>query len=298
MLTWDDLKDEFQQIAGIAASSTDDTLGQELMNYYYQKLVRAGNFNFAEYEQDITTVAATYKHTLSPRYGKMKSVAYIDGTNIRPLSEVITWDEWRTIRSGTPSAEPTHFIIVKGASGNVQSQIWLWPTPSVSAKTIQVVYNQHVKNLSASNYATGTITVTNGDATITGSGTTFTAAMAGRAIKLPDGYWYDIASYTSATSLEIAMNYEGSTSAGESYTIAEVPLIPEAFQLGIVDGALSTWWRKKRQYEDAAYHLSLWKDIIADVKADQQNKTTQQVFRDNDMEIRHPNQYPGPISVG
>lgn len=296
MLTWDDLKDEFQQTAGIDSGSTDDTLGQELMNYYYHKLVRAGNFNFAEYEQDITTVADTYKHTLSPRYGRMKSVAYVDGTNIRPLHEVTSWEQWRTIRSGTPSAEPTHFIVVKGASGPVQSQLWLWPTPSVSDKTIRVIYNRRVKNLSADNYTTGTITATNDSTTVVVSGTTFTAAMAGRAIQLPDDLWYDVASVTDSTNLEVASAYDGTTTAGASYIVGDVPLVPEDFQLGIVDGALSTWWRKKRQYEDAAYHLSLWKDILAEIKADQQNKTTQQVFRDDDYEIRHPNNYPGPIS--
>lgn len=73
------------------------------------------------------------------------------------------------------------------------------------------------------NYSTGTITVTNGDATITGSGTvwnTATNAEVGEYIQLPDSKWYKIASIASDTSLEIELSYQGSTLAGQSYVIS------------------------------------------------------------------------------
>lgn len=74
-----------------------------------------------------------------------------------------------------------------------------------------------------SNYTTGTITVTNGDATVTGSGTswaTSTNADTNEYIKLPDGKWYKIASIASNTSLEIEVSYQGATLSGQSYTIS------------------------------------------------------------------------------
>lgn len=77
-----------------------------------------------------------------------------------------------------------------------------------------------------SNYSTGTISVTNGDSTVTGSGTswsTATNAAVGEYIQLPDGKWYKIASIASNTSLEIEMGstgYQGSTLSGQSYVIS------------------------------------------------------------------------------
>lgn len=69
-------------------------------------------------------------------------------------------------------------------------------------------------------YKTGTITVNNGSAAITGSGTAWIANAAnGEAIYLPDGKFYEIASVNSDTSLTLAGNYTGTSLAGQSYTI-------------------------------------------------------------------------------
>lgn len=72
---------------------------------------------------------------------------------------------------------------------------------------------------------TGTISVTNGDATVTGSGTAFVtdAVRAGDVIWItpdsghPDSYPID--SVTSATALELAIPYKGATDTGLSYVV-------------------------------------------------------------------------------
>lgn len=87
---------------------------------------------------------------------------------------------------------------------------------------------QKYRGSTNANYTTGTISVTNGDATVTGSSTvwnTATNAAVGEYIKLPDGKWYKIASIASDTSLEIEITdaqggYQGSTLAGQTYTIS------------------------------------------------------------------------------
>lgn len=74
-----------------------------------------------------------------------------------------------------------------------------------------------------SNYSTGTITVTNASATITGSGTswaTTTNAEVGEYIQLPDSKWYKITAIASNTSLTIELAYQGSTLAGQNYVIS------------------------------------------------------------------------------
>lgn len=82
---------------------------------------------------------------------------------------------------------------------------------------------QKYRGSTNSNYTTGTISVTNGSAAITGSGTswaTSTNAETGEYIKLPDGKWYRIESIASNTSLTIEVNYQGSTLSGQTYTIS------------------------------------------------------------------------------
>lgn len=73
------------------------------------------------------------------------------------------------------------------------------------------------------NYSTGTITVTNGSETITGSGTswnTTTNAIAGEYIQLPDSKWYKIVTIAGNTSLVIERTYQGTTLAGQTYVIS------------------------------------------------------------------------------
>jgi hypothetical protein len=82
---------------------------------------------------------------------------------------------------------------------------------------------QKYRGSTNANYSTGTISVTNGSSTVTGSGTswnTTTNAEAGEYIKLPDGKWYKISSIGSNTSITIEVSYQGSTLSGQSYTIS------------------------------------------------------------------------------
>lgn len=82
---------------------------------------------------------------------------------------------------------------------------------------------QKYRGSTNANYTTGTLTATNASATVTGSGTswnTITNAIAGEYIKLPDGKWYKITAIASDTSLTIERTYQGSTLAGQTYTIS------------------------------------------------------------------------------
>jgi hypothetical protein len=69
-------------------------------------------------------------------------------------------------------------------------------------------------------YSTGEVSVTDGDATVTGSGTTFTAAMVGRKIRFNgQAEYYTIATFTSDTALELDQTYSGTSDANATYSI-------------------------------------------------------------------------------
>lgn len=70
-------------------------------------------------------------------------------------------------------------------------------------------------------YRTGTIALTNGSATVNGTGTDFvTNARVGEALVAPDNRIYEIAAVVSTTSLTLARTYLGSTASGQAYSIA------------------------------------------------------------------------------
>lgn len=83
-------------------------------------------------------------------------------------------------------------------------------------------------------YSTGTIAVTQGNRTVTGSGTTWTAAMVGRKLLCPNNEYYKIASFVSTTSLLLTEPYQGTTvSSGGIYQIwkDEYVLYPEVYSI-------------------------------------------------------------------
>ena len=70
-------------------------------------------------------------------------------------------------------------------------------------------------------YRTGTVTVTSADATVVGAGTAFADNVsAGDLFTLQDsGVFYEVASITDDTNLELTANYAGGTEAGQSYIV-------------------------------------------------------------------------------
>jgi hypothetical protein len=71
-------------------------------------------------------------------------------------------------------------------------------------------------------YTAGTATATNGSAAIVGSGTTFTAGMAGKRIRFgTETTFYTILSFTDTTHITLTANYTGTTGAGKTFTVFE-----------------------------------------------------------------------------
>lgn len=86
-------------------------------------------------------------------------------------------------------------------------------------------------------YRTGTVAVTNGSTTVTGTGTAWVAnAIRGQGIILPDGRTYEIAAVVSDTQITLGAAYLGSTASGQPYVILptrgpELALVREITQL-------------------------------------------------------------------
>ncbi|UBM27198.1 phage tail protein [Pseudomonas sp. p1(2021b)] len=72
-------------------------------------------------------------------------------------------------------------------------------------------------------YRTGTVAITAGQTTVTGTGTNFSAnARVGDALLGPDGNWYEVTNIASTTVLSILPAYKGTTISGGTYAITPV----------------------------------------------------------------------------
>jgi hypothetical protein len=85
-------------------------------------------------------------------------------------------------------------------------------------------------------YKTGTVTVTNNSATVTGSGTNFVSgAQVGFGFQGPNGLVYEITAINSSTSLTITPVYGGSTASGQSYSIIPTQGLTAALASDVTD---------------------------------------------------------------
>jgi hypothetical protein len=82
-----------------------------------------------------------------------------------------------------------------------------------------------------SQYSTGTATVTNNSATVTGTNTLWLANVtAGDSFTVAgDGVMYDVASVDSDTQVTLSVNYAGSTASGVVYAIGTGFTVPDSF---------------------------------------------------------------------
>jgi hypothetical protein len=101
---------------------------------------------------------------------------------------------------------------------------------------VLIAWYQPIDMIHGFTYSTGTVTVTNGDATVTGAGgATFGQNLVGSIFSSADGLYYVVDSVTNATTLELTTVYAGGTLAGQAYWTR--PRIPDR-QGAAQDGAI------------------------------------------------------------
>lgn len=210
------------------------SLGDQLANDDYRAICAMRDWPFLERLRTLTTVASQANYALPYDCDQVREVAVIvSGTRYTPR-QVPNQEFWDDLNQTSYTSDiPEYWYSFAGS-------LYLWPTPASSGNTINVTQKSRVIDLSVADYTTGSIlTATNGSTAIVGSATTFTANMVGRYLRIDyangantgDGLWYEIAGYTSATEITLTRAYGGNsiTAGSASYTIGQMPLLPEAF---------------------------------------------------------------------
>src|SRR3990167_5452352 len=168
----------------------------------------------------------------------IENVTVTVGSQKFPMDTVNSQARWNWLNTLTYTGSIPEFIFPR------RDDFGVWPIPS-GVNTITFDYHYRDRNLTTEDYTGGTVAVTLNSITITGTDTTFTAAMVGRWF-LPTtarhGYEYRIASFDSTTQLTLESVYEGDTENGLSYRIGESPEIPEEAHILLSQGVTADWY--------------------------------------------------------
>jgi len=142
-------------------------------------------------------------------------------------------------------------------------------------------------------YSTGSIAVTNGDETVTGTGTLFTTYLkAGNKVQI-NGKWYAIASITDATHFELTKKYQGVTQSGiTDYKAADVPIIPEDFQSWLWKRYCEEFYTKNKDTDKRAIYQQMRLEAFDNLKRFSSSNSTSNVWKNGGVTLRDPYKFP------
>ena len=260
-LSYTDIKNQFLRNIG-QPDSTDTNLLADFntnLNQRYQMIWARLKGYQSQQPKDMSTVVSQQYYHYPEGTSRIEAAVVTIGSVKYPLTTIYSQKQWDTLNALQiqPTAIP-QFIFPR------RDDFGIWPIPQ---GVYTMTFNRHIRmrNLSNEDYTTGTVTMTNGDATVTGSGTTFTKTMEGRWLVITSdadgyGYWYRISTYTSATALELENVWEGATAGTLNYKICDCPEIPEEGHIILVDGVTADYYKGARVDSDKAseFENSFW----------------------------------------
>lgn len=230
MIIWDDAQTISQKLAS-DANATNTTFLNTMMNTGYKDVLAELGRPVTEKTKTTTSVASQRGYQMPQDFNWLKSIKVTVGSTIYTPDEEESQEQWDYRTTQTRSGDVPEAYFVRPRFGFQGTEVQLDPVPSTNGNTITVVYEAIDRDLSQAKYTTGTIAVTNGSATVTGSGTTFSAAMIGRYLQITsatgDGLWYKVTGFSSTTSITLENYYQGTTVSGVTYQIAEAFGLPE-----------------------------------------------------------------------
>lgn len=234
-----------------------------------------------------------------PQYIDRVSSVYVTvGTYNYSPKECPSREAWDKLNMTTFTSDiPTWWFTYDGKLG-------LFPRPSTASNVITVNSKRLARDLTVADYTTGGIlTAVNGSTVITGTGTTWTASMVGRWLRITesdtankgDGYWYQIASYTSATVITLTKPYQGTaiTTGNAAYTIALCSLLPEQYQDLPIYGALRTYFTSVApDATKAQLYEGMYQNMYKTMESDYSVKNQSMVIDDGNggsFDMQNPN---------
>jgi len=291
MLTFQDLYTKYGRLTK-DTSTTAVADGKKRINDSQKSICQSANFTFLDDEMYATSVASQAAYRLPSNYmpNSISTVYVLQGGIKYFPKEIHSTTEFESIAIDTStSSYPEYYCIYN-------DYINFYPLPSDTSWTIYAKFRQMPREMSADDYSTGTITATLNSAAIVGAATTFTSAMINRWIKLPDGIWYQIRTYTNATNISLYKTYEGATTAGASYTIGDCPIIPDGYQDIILYKPLEDYFMMTGEESRSTFYKNLYDMGIRDLKSRYLTRSSNSVFRASENQVINPNDYPVNLS--
>lgn len=264
MGTFQESYEKAQTIAGDESDATLVLLKSDI-NFGAHRFNSALNRYFTRRAKSTDIVEGQQYYQLPPDCIRVIKVRarQTSSSNRYPVRQIRNEMDWDALNTTNQTGNWATYFFQRGSD-----EIGLFPTPSDDITNgLEISYETRDRNLSQSDYSTGTVAITNGSVVVTGTSTVFTQSMVGRVLRIgDDGYTYKISGYTSPTSITLEEPYIGLSDSGKNYKIGESFIFPEEYHDAPVDYALSRFFEMRNNAERAAYHLKRFEMALNDAK--------------------------------
>lgn len=279
MLSYTGQRNHFGDLARDSQSATL-TLADTLINQRRRVVLAARNWWFLEKAFTLVTAASTQFYAIPGQVERLLSAPYITvgGSRYVP-DECPNRETWDRLNESSVVSDFPEFWILYGY------QLGFYPTPASASNTITLNAKQRVVDLSVADYSTGSIvSVANGGTAVVGTGTSWTAGMAGKWLKITSGNaanlgddtWYQISSVTDATHITLNSAYGGTAIAAATspYIIGQMSILPDAYDELPIFLALQVYFTSvDPKPNKATLYASMAKDLYSQMLTDQSNRT-------------------------
>jgi len=255
MITYSQALTTLQQLTGVP--STDTTNSALLIQFWNDSRrtvssIRGGSWAWLEMQKTVETVADQDYVYIPNDMRKVTGVRVVVGSGTSATIylpvELLDLQRWQLVlayRLG--SNQYPYFCYQQG------QKLLFAPIPSETGTDVVLTGRRQIRDVNIADYTTGSIvSVANGGTAVVGTGTSWTTSMAGRYIRITesdtankgDGYWYEVASVGSATTLTLVKPYQGTAIAAgtAAYTLGQITYEPEAYQMAPIYRAVAQWW--------------------------------------------------------
>lgn len=312
MRTYTSYKKDFATFSGNTSTTSNSTnaldnlsWGSEMINDGIRYLATMFYFNEVPYIVPGGTVANQQGYQLPGDFESLMNVTVNVGSILYQPKESPSrrhFDALNVIQFYNDF--PQFFYIFNG-------KLNLYPTPASDGNVITINYKRRVTDLAMEDVtnttSSATVSVTTNTTTVTASGNAFTNWMGISGwIRIPyssvnatngDNKWYQIASVTNATTLELKNPYTGATVIGGNFTIGDVPILPEDYQDLPLYRALRLYYTTRVLDEiKATNYKGMYDEGYALLDAKYGSKTISPVLTDTESPVFNPNLFPRNLS--
>jgi hypothetical protein len=293
MLTLSDLKTEYLD-ATSDDSVTNATRSIRRIAQAERYVTALRDWEFLYKTFTITSTAGTQTYNLPYNMRKIEAVTVVSsGIRYNPV-EVRDTEQWNLLNVYS-SGNISNAVQFYHLSNN--GQISFFPTFASSSLTITITgVRTRRRPMSLLDYTTGTVAVTLGSTTVTGTTTSWTSSnVKPEAFIEIDGVSYEIASLTNSTTLVLSSAYQGSTASGQTYRIGDSPLVPEGFQDIIWIRACKDYFRNKENTEQKRSVFEDYAELLKELQNSTYTESVKMVIPRGRRTIINPNDYPRNI---